>query len=998
MLRKNNSKEYVKVFTEVNHSNHRMHNNLNINEEWNDLIFNSNPDLIFTVDLFGRFTSVNETLCKSLGKKSSEIIGKRPIEIGFSETMSKQMREFDEKVIKSKKIVEDNISTVLPNGKIVISKVTLYPLHDEDGNVNGIGGVVRDITQYHKIEDDLKETKEEFSTIVKNAPDIIAIHSAGKILFINEKGLELFKAKSSDEIIGKPLLHFVHRDFKDIVKERAFKAEKKNQASPAIEEKFIALDGSFIDVEVKSIPTKYQNKNSVLIIARDISERKKAEETVKSERALFLKVLDNIPTSVYVTDMEGKKIFANSSQLKFMGHDSNESIVVDNEIAEHKKIQENISKEDLFVLKTGNSLINKIENLFDDQNKKRNLLTSRVPLKDADNNIIGLVFAGRDITERLKYLEQLNESKDRLHKITMSSTDWVWEVDINGRYTYCSDQIKKILGYEAEDLIGKTPFDLMHKQEAERVGKIFENILMNKKDIVDLENWNVHKDGHDVCLLTNGYPNYDHSGNLIGYIGVDKDITNRKKRDKEIFELNEKLTTLVKLIPFIVMFKDGEGRWLVTNEPAKKRYSLHNIDWYGKTDDELALLQPEFAELHKNIKIQDEKAWASKKKFEFDAHGKLPNGNKYVHRITKVPLFDTEGKRKALLVMIDDISKRKAEEEHLKLLETVITNTTDGVMITDAYPIHPHGTKIIYVNDALLKITGYSREEIIGKTPQIFQGLKTDRAELNRMREAIENAESCEIEVINYKKDGEEFWSNIAISPVLNKEGVPTNWVALTRDTTDAKKQEQKIKKAIIKAQENEKYFIGRELHDNVAQLLFGAMLSMGMVKGDNENDKNWLKQSNEIMHNAFEDLRSLSHSLAPATFKGSNNVFEDTVMELFKSINKENKFKITSSFIDLDKANLTSELKLNLYRILQEQLQNIIKHADATEIEISIKVYDGNLRMRLFDNGKGFDLEATSNGIGLQNIKSRVEIFSGQCTINSSIGNGCEMLIDMPV
>jgi PAS domain S-box-containing protein len=123
----------------------------------------------------------------------------------------------------------------------------------------------------------------------------------------------------------------------------------------------------------------------------------------------------------------------------------------------------------------------------------------------------------------------------------MSSQDWIWEVDANGIYSYCSDQILHHLGYSAEEIIGKSPFDFMREDEKARVGLIFQDIIGQKAAIVDLENWNIHKDGTEICLLTNGYPVFDKQGELTGYVGVDKDITTRKKNEEELLKINNEL-------------------------------------------------------------------------------------------------------------------------------------------------------------------------------------------------------------------------------------------------------------------------------------------------------------------------------------------------------------------------------------------------------------------------------------------------------------------------
>jgi PAS domain S-box-containing protein len=128
--------------------------------------------------------------------------------------------------------------------------------------------------------------------------------------------------------------------------------------------------------------------------------------------------------------------------------------------------------------------------------------------------------------------DHLRESEARLRDITFSAADWVWEVDENGVYTYSSSKGFELLGH----VIGKTPFDFMPPDEAERVAGIFSGIAANKAPIRNLENWNIRPNGDRICLLTNGVPILDQKGNLKGYRGVDKDITERKRAEKALQE------------------------------------------------------------------------------------------------------------------------------------------------------------------------------------------------------------------------------------------------------------------------------------------------------------------------------------------------------------------------------------------------------------------------------------------------------------------------------
>jgi len=146
-----------------------------------------------------------------------------------------------------------------------------------------------------------------------------------------------------------------------------------------------------------------------------------------------------------------------------------------------------------------------------------------------------------DITDRMKVEKALLNSEKRFRDISSSMADWIWEIDVEGKYTYCSGKVEEILGYTPEEILGKTPFDFIVPEDTARFTKLVNNIFAKKEQIKNIENWNINKNGQHVCTLTNGVPMLDEKGGLIGYRGVDIDITERKnaedKLEKRLSEL-----------------------------------------------------------------------------------------------------------------------------------------------------------------------------------------------------------------------------------------------------------------------------------------------------------------------------------------------------------------------------------------------------------------------------------------------------------------------------
>ncbi|NJN49831.1 MAG: PAS domain S-box protein [Alkalinema sp. RL_2_19] len=166
------------------------------------------------------------------------------------------------------------------------------------------------------------------------------------------------------------------------------------------------------------------------------------------------------------------------------------------------------------------------------------------------------------------------------------------------------------------------------------------------------------------------------------------------------------------------------------------------------------------------------------------------------------PVRNAEGKVYRIAGMVEDVSDRQQKENWLTLLESVILNANDAVVITEAEPVELPGPHIVFVNDAFSKMMGYSREEVIGKTPRILQGPKTDLAKLKSVRAALKRWEPVMVEIINYRKDGSEVWIELSLFPVTGTHGHYNYWVGIQRDVTQRKRAESDLEKNLLKERE----------------------------------------------------------------------------------------------------------------------------------------------------------------------------------------------------
>jgi signal transduction histidine kinase len=162
------------------------------------------------------------------------------------------------------------------------------------------------------------------------------------------------------------------------------------------------------------------------------------------------------------------------------------------------------------------------------------------------------------------------------------------------------------------------------------------------------------------------------------------------------------------------------------------------------------------------------------------------------------------------------------------------------------------------------------------------------------------------------------------------------------------------------------------------------------------EASLNWLNKSKKFLGLALDEIRNISHRLAPSFF--DEKTIEETFQELLINANPEGKYE-TNLHIDFKqiKHRLNSDIELNLYRIIQEQLRNIQKYAQASQISVSLRLDGEYLLLKVEDNGVGFDFSKIKKGIGLANIRRRAELFSGTMEIDSKPGEGCRLIIRIP-
>ena len=298
--------------------------------------------------------------------------------------------------------------------------------------------------------------------------------------------------------------------------------------------------------------------------------------------------------------------------------------------------------------------------------------------------------------------------------------DWTWETDEQGVYTYCSGKVEKILGYKPEEMLGRTAFDFMVPGEEERIREIFLEISAEKKPIRNLENWNLAKDGRKVCLLTNAVPLLDGKGNLRGYRGIDRDITNFKKSEREAQIWASRFHSLFDSSKSAVMVLD-QGGFFDCNQAALDLFGFESKEEFTRCHP--GEISPEVQPCGENSMVLAGRriGQAMDEGFiRFEWIHKRKDGSEFPAQVSLTSM--DAGGRKALLAIVEDISDRKRMEEEIQKetakLQSMISGMKEGVVFADSE------NRIVEVNDFFCRFVGVSKDRILGRNLSLFHSPK----------------------------------------------------------------------------------------------------------------------------------------------------------------------------------------------------------------------------------------------------------------------------------
>ena len=511
-----------------------------------------------------------------------------------------------------------------------------------------------------------QEMEQQYREIFNSSTDAFLIFDMrGNIKEANPQACKMYgyKYKELIKLSGKDI---VHPDYYHLFKN--FKIEVRIEDEFFTESVDVHKDGTFFDVEVKGSKINFKGKPHLLAIVRDITERKQAEEALRKSEEQFRLISENTNDSITLTTFDLKAIFTYvSPSIKLLSGYEPEELI-------GKSCLEFIHPEDKKKLFP---LLKKYVNL-----KIKKLLTGKESdfvetieyrIKDksgnwryaqSTGNIVGnqLLFISRDITERKQAEKTLQHEKDFYHSFVESLSDWVWEMDIQGVHTYSNQAVENILGYKVDEIVGFSTKKLWSEKQQRKSDKWYREGLTSGKGWKNFTAYFQHKDGSIRILESTAIPIYDTGNKLVGYRGIDHDITNRMQAEQKIQESEEKYRTLTENLNVAVYrsMACDKNKLIEINSAFVKMFGYKNKDEIKKIKVS-GLYQNPKEQKHMVRKIV-KNGFAKNEELIL----KRKDGSQFIGSVSAVLGRDKEGTELYYDGIIEDITERKEAENALQ--------------------------------------------------------------------------------------------------------------------------------------------------------------------------------------------------------------------------------------------------------------------------------------------------------------------------------------------
>ena len=957
----------------------------------------NSPIYVFFKDENLKSLRLSRNYEKMLGKPLEEMLGKTMNEL-FPSDLAKSMVEDDRKVLKGKRpvTVEEEL-----DGKYYTT--TKFPIYI-DGKPRYLAGYTIDLTEYKKAELLLRESEERFRMFAENSAVAIFIVQNNLIKYVNLSMIQI-TGYTREELLKMYFWEMVHPDDRELVKNRAIRRLKGETPPNEYEFKIIIKNGEIRNVEFRGNIVNYKGRHAILGNAFDITERKKAEESL----VLFNTLINQLNDSIEIIDPEtGKYININDNAWKSLGYTKEELLSktvfeIDKDLKPEAFFDPNSELRRNSYRATERYHVRKDGTIFP--------VEVNVKLIRLERDYI--VSVSRDITERNKTLEEINKLSMAVEQSPVS----IIITDLEAKIEYVNPRFCEATGYTREEIIGKNPSILKSGHTSEKeYSKMWEAISSGKEwrgEFLDKM-----KDGSYIWESATISPIFNSSGTITHYLAVKEDITERKKSIELLKNSESKFRYLAEQSPNMI-FINYNGKVVYVNQKCIELLGYSHKEFYNDNFNFLSLIDPEKRDLViENYNLHQRGGNVENSEFNL-----ITKTGEKINAIIYTELIDYENGKAIMGTAVDITERITAEQLILKSeveFRSVWENSRDAMRLCSEDGI------IIRVNNAFCNLFERQEKEFVGKLFQVAYNHVENASQI--FEENIRTGKfiakrEAEAELWNGKK----IWLDISNSLIeINN----TKFVlSIFRDISDSKAYEIELKSAKEKAEEMSRLkssFLANMSHElrtpMIGILGFSELLKNDIINSNHKDMAATIYSSGKRLLdtlNLLLDLARLESNKQEILYKEIN------IGTMVKEIVKNFEGFAASKELYLKtvvKKEVNSRLDERIFiKILNNLINNALKYTQKggviVEIDSSnsdnlpfsiIKVIDTGIgipkesKELIFEEfrqvSEGYNRHFEGTGLGLTLTKKSVELMKGTISVESELGKGSTFTIKFPL
>ncbi|ULQ56035.1 PAS domain S-box protein [Flavihumibacter rivuli] len=770
-------------------------------------------------------------------------------------------------------------------------------------------------------------------------------------------------------------------------------------------------------------------------VIANMIERTSRDELLRRSEERFRSLFQNSLDIVYVVDAEGKLTYVTPSLTQILGYQEQEVL--------NQKIFQHIHPEEKVMIEAGfKQLISGPDHsLMMPMRVKHKAghwiwMEMKGQNKLSNPDINGVILSLRDITEHIQAQKTLKQYSDRITGMLNSVTDGFIAVNKEFKIIMWNKVAEQLLGRSSMQALGGSLWSLFENSETSDSYKALQKVLVENKT-VRFEQY--------IQVLNRWFDGsaYPYQDGIFIYF---KDITDRKRQEKllelekDVLEMNTGMaSSIAEITERLLKGLEGINPGLHcvvcmvrNNQGYVNCLSAPSMPDSLKVEIERAPLGPDVSVCGRSMATRSSVSIPDISKSDLAVGTRDFAALLGLRSCWSLPIISSSGELLGTFTAYyEQLNMPNQEEKNVlsqaaNILRIIIENklSAEKVRISnERYVLATRATnEAIWDWDAIANqlFWGEGFANLFGYSSGL-QNLEYHTWEENIHPEDKERVLKHIREYDTGKKRGlfmDEYRfrkadGNYAI--VLDKgycmydeQGKVIRMIGSMEDITERKKLEEQlleqeiqkqkqIAQAVVEVQESEREEIGKELHDNVNQLLTTAKLFLEVAYQDPIGQQQLIKRSSDTIMNAINEIRKISRSLMPASVSDIGLI--SSINDIIQNISIARSIVVDFRYdANLDKI-LDPKQKLTLFRIIQEQINNILRHAMASSLLIEIRNKKDSIKLVIADNGIGFDLEAAKkkNGVGLSNIMSRAALFNARVKVNTAPGKGCELIIELP-